>query len=322
MEWKDEFLRLFTSPSIKEFSAALELKSQHLPKKLYRYRSMSKECYALNEIKTGEIYLATYHELNDLYDGSSVMGNDFPEPYLGDLGKKKTREVVQENLSDEKIEAIFKEEKWLDFVVPYVLGDISDDQKEQTIKALKRVIMDFWERAHKDFNEMVRKLCRVTCFTTKQDNLPMWNFYADGYKGVVLEYETAKIEWPFLQNCLFPVSYSEKMPDVFDPKLKMFDCFNKISLIYYVMFHKFSDWSYEDEWRLIYNLGLFVTDLESVPESDWDTGKKLFFAYPSRVLMGPKICPEMENLVYQACDPLGIPVIRMKSTEYGLKEYT
>ena len=226
MEWKDEFLRLFTSPSIKEFSVALELKSQHLPKKLYRYRPMSKECYALNEIKTGEIYLATYHELNDLYDGSSVMGNDFPEPYLGDLGKKKTREVVQENLSDEKIEAIFKEEKWLDFVVPYVLGDISDDQKEQTIKALKRVIMDFWERAHKDFNEMVRKLCRVTCFTTKQDNLPMWNFYADGYKGVVLEYETAKIERPFLQNCLFPVFYSKKMPDVIDPKLKMLDCFN------------------------------------------------------------------------------------------------
>ena len=172
------------------------------------------------------IHRLNSHELNDPYDGSSVMGNDFPEPYLGELGKEKTREVVQETLSDEKIEASFKEEKWLDFLVPYVLEDISDDQKEQTIKELKRIMMDFWERAHKDFNEIVRMLCRVTCFTTKQDNLPMWNFYADGYKGVVLEYETAKIERPFLQNCLFPVFYSKKMPDVIDPKLKMLDCFN------------------------------------------------------------------------------------------------
>lgn len=322
MEWKDEFLRLFTSPNSEEFSAALELKRQHLPKKLYRYRPMSGKLFALNEIKTGEIYLATYHELNDLYDGSSVMGSDFPEPYLGELGKEKTREVVQETLLDEKIEAVFKEEKWLDFLVPYVLEDISGDQNEQTIKELKRIMMDFWERAHKDFNGMVRKLCRVTCFTTKQDNLPMWNFYADGYKGVVLEYETAKIERTFLQNCLFPVFYSKKMPDVIDPKLKMLDCFNKTSLIYYVMFHKFSDWSYEDEWRLIVNSGLFVKDFESVPERYWDTGKKLFFAYPSRVLMGPQISAEMENLVHQACAPLGIPAIRMKSTEYGLKEYT
>lgn len=40
-DWKTQFLDLYMSGDVKEFGQALELKRQHIPEKLYRYRTLS-----------------------------------------------------------------------------------------------------------------------------------------------------------------------------------------------------------------------------------------------------------------------------------------
>lgn len=41
-DWKTQFLDLYMSGDVKEFGQALELKRQHIPEKLYRYRTLVK----------------------------------------------------------------------------------------------------------------------------------------------------------------------------------------------------------------------------------------------------------------------------------------
>lgn len=70
-DWKDKFLELYTT---NDFKAAFNLKKEHFPSKLYRYRPALK--HTLDEIATGEIYLAPHKELNDPFEGVSIMKED------------------------------------------------------------------------------------------------------------------------------------------------------------------------------------------------------------------------------------------------------
>ena len=67
MDWKDDFLRLYTSESVTDFGEALDLKRKNLPKKLYRYRSLSDETikYRFAEIVRGELFMSHPKDLND-----------------------------------------------------------------------------------------------------------------------------------------------------------------------------------------------------------------------------------------------------------------
>ena len=65
MDWEKHFSQMAAN-SADAFRSALELKRQHLPARLYRYRPSSEPFYAIDEIKTGEIYCAHHNrELND-----------------------------------------------------------------------------------------------------------------------------------------------------------------------------------------------------------------------------------------------------------------
>ena len=64
MDWKDEFIEMFMAGDLKNFSAALELKREHIPKRLYRYRSVMNCPNIIEEICEGEIYLAHPDDMN------------------------------------------------------------------------------------------------------------------------------------------------------------------------------------------------------------------------------------------------------------------
>lgn len=84
--------------------------------------------------------------------------------------------------------------------------------------------------------------------------------------------------------------------------------------------NKLKDWAYEDEWRLIYNVGSWYFSYEKVPKEFWTQGKKIKFMQPSRVLLGAKINEAYEKLIRNACEHYNIEVAKMQCTEYGLRE--
>ena len=159
---------------------------------------------------------------------------------------------------------------------------------------------------------------RFACFTTKPDNLPMWNHYAQSCSGVCLEYDPQDITNVYTINRLFPVLYVDKLPDVVERTLGKQK--REFGLMDYFLIHKLKDWSYENEWRLIYNVGSWYFAPEDVPKSFWNQGKKIQFVRPKRVLLGPKIEEQYEKLIRDACGHYEIPVVKMLCTEYGLQE--
>jgi len=101
-----------------------------------------------------------------------------------------------------------------------------------------------------------KKTYRVLCFSAVRDNILMWSHYADEHKGAVLEFQP-KIEFATEMLGARLVEYSKEFPVAVSfeqfllyitgqgPKPHAPDAFVKS------VYTKSSDWSYENEWRIL-----------------------------------------------------------------------
>ncbi|MBB1139177.1 DUF2971 domain-containing protein [Myroides sp. WP-1] len=82
----------------------------------------------------------------------------------------------------------------------------------------------------------------VGCFVTNYNNLLMWSHYANSHKGVCIEYEILKSPETFVSP--IPVEYSNKYP-------KLNYIRNQHDLLEKTICRKSTEWSYEDEFRIL-----------------------------------------------------------------------
>lgn len=290
--WKNE---IFESLLNKDISCALEQKRNYIPKKLYRYRSVLTEenkYGRVSEILDGNIYLAHPKELNDPLESRFLLSND-----------EKSIERLNEKLK--KNEEYRKK-----------LGNVDSTVfSSDMLKSLSEVIQDFIEYKNLHYNELFRSTTKMACFTTKPLNLPMWNHYASCHKGFCLEYDTDKMT-TFLKNKLYPVLYVEKLPNLIDvllsEKARNFILFDLIAS------QKLQDWSYEDEWRLLFNVGDFYFSENEVPEEFYNKGKLISFIKPSKIILGMNIEERSKKDLEEMANIANIPILQVKYTEYGL----
>jgi len=129
----------------------------------------------------------------------------------------------------------------------------------------------------------LRNLMGVSCFTTKPRNSPMWAHYAEGYQGICLEWTfPEKGEHFYLPDgvekvsplVLQPLKYADERAvcRIFD------DSIPQANALYQSIITKSSDWSYEDEYRLItpgyvgkvyyhvYRLSAIIIGCKATPE--------------------------------------------------------
>ena len=86
----------------------------------------------------------------------------------------------------------------------------------------------------------------------------------------------------------------------------------------YMTMHKLKDWSYEDEWRLIYDVGSWHYSFDDVPDDFYENGKTIQFIRPSKIIMGVQISDSHKKEIERIASIAGVPVIQAKQTEYGL----
>lgn len=317
-DWKDEFLRLFTSGSVDDFGKALELKRENMPRKLYRYRSLSKGSmqHRIGEIVCGELFLSHPNGLNDPFEVSSVLASNEPSGYM--LDKEKFMVSFRESMLPADFERIFNSATWYDDLLTYVAIKSSPAERtEETKGAFRKAVMAAVEMANSHVNNVSRNMVRFACFSTSPDNLPMWHHYTDAHKGICLEYDTRNITEAYQLNMLYPVRYVERMPDVtnmlFRKEVPQF------GFMEYLAMHKMIDWQYENEWRLIYDAGSWYFGPEDIPNDFWTQGKKIQFILPSKIIMGMNISSKHEELIRKYARIADVPVIKAKQTEYGLR---
>lgn len=103
-------------------------------------------------------------------------------------------------------------------------------------------------------NQRLRNNVRIASFSQKNNNMPMWNHYANRNRGVCLEYDMSDFEYiegklnlngEQREVSLLPVLYVSNSNDYYlASKQKELD-----DTIACLIKHK--DWSYEEEWRFI-----------------------------------------------------------------------
>lgn len=319
MDWKEKFIAKYITGSPQSLEEALDLKRQNIPEKLFRYRSLNSFSRVLNEITTGQIYLSHPKDFNDPFDSSSILEHDKPWKYFVD--REKYRESLRPHMDATTEVWIFESEDWFirmsEFVAENSLPNGSQVEKSVLARDLVSTIMAEVETLNHSFTEMTRSMSRIACFTTKPDNLPMWSHYASNHTGVCLEYDIERIPSMFMMNRLFPVYYCDKLPDIVKHLAEKKELGKVLG---YVLLHKLRDWSYEDEWRLIYDAGVFYPNPEKVPKQYWGQGRLIEFTKPTKVILGISVSADDEKVLREICDSHRIEVTKMKYTEYGMKE--
>lgn len=93
----------------------------------------------------------------------------------------------------------------------------------------------------KDWREHSKSL-RIACFTTDPASVLMWAYYADGQKGICIEFDPSK-DPLFFENHLRQVKYESQMPTIkrYCDDLDYSD----------ILVTKSAQWKHEQEWRVI-----------------------------------------------------------------------
>lgn len=315
MNWIDEFIKLYTSKENEGFINALEFKRSHIPKKLYRYRSTKNLDYLREEICGGEIFLSLPSEMNDPFDSHSVLGEKHPASYIQpkDAYMSRFKDIMDKDTFDR----IFSDDNWFELMTLFAAENSSSSNEVDAIKGgIFYATMKILEGINTTLNDTINKSYRFACFTEKSTNLPMWNHYANGHAGVCLEYDISTIKDIYILNRLFPIKYSDKLPD--GALLAMQRKINESAFLDLFLMHKLNDWSYESEWRLILNPGTWFNNLGEIPIDYWTKGKIIKFSRPSKVFLGTRIKDSDEEEIRKWCKEHNIPVKKMKCTEYGL----
>jgi len=189
-----------------------------VPIHLYKYRSLHTKKYkkhAPRILTHNEIYFAKCSEFNDPFDCRLHISFDVNLPAY----KAKLRQL-NPDLSEAEID-------------------------KQTRKALQPENIKKQERKlNRDIYRIIKN-AGIFSMSAKRDNILMWSHYADYHKGICIEFKTTdgKLFGCDLQHIDYDVNY---------PKLSIYDEPN-VEFVKRYVGTKSSDWTYEDEWRIIYN---------------------------------------------------------------------
>ena len=118
--------------------------------------------------------------------------------------------------------------------------------KETDVLLSLQVLKDHW------LNTLDTK--RVICVSEEPDIIPMWNHYADGYKGIVLEFACLD-ELDSVWLIANPINYTDTKPFTYSAEGLAELVFRNNSwatkyLTVELMRIKTTNWAYEKEWRV------------------------------------------------------------------------
>lgn len=201
---------------------------------LYRYRQTLK--WSLEEIRTGRIYISDMSEQNDPFDSSYAISDE-----------ELKKEMYEARRLLKYVEYYFDYMEFPDGMLEDLYGNGLDAEIsiEDFIKRVSSVVGISENRIFTGIKRFLggiqRRHCtgyKIACFSERNNSIPMWAYYAHNHEGICLEYDIRKLPPESeLRKAFCKVHYSEHRPR---------DLYGAYSLVV-----KSSQWSHEQEWRLI-----------------------------------------------------------------------
>lgn len=346
-DFRDEFQKLLENTYIptvgdkakieKELNDFLNYAFQNIPEKLYRYRQFDEKGYSLDSFKQRTIYVCIANRFSDKYDSRVYV----------DKGKVFNSQIVgfKDAISDLIKHIRQKDPKVKLESAAKICYDIECGLSDQEIidKIIKEYYSDYIHRVEAEMKSREcrfrgsEKTAKLACFTESVQSKFMWDHYAGGYTGFALEYNLKEFLYkpqinPDIFTCVFPVIYTDQMPDVTDDESNAYlrekclkeDWMRSWAPLYHSVplnaMHIFkpylykdkSEYSHEREWRMIC----------------YDENKEDFSLIPDlnclkAIYYGPDISSENRNKLHEIAKTRGIVeydvAFDLDSRNYNLK---
>lgn len=237
-----------------------------------------------------------------------VLGDQSIAPPLGICASMLPKLLA--NISEDGMLQIIKEDSTIqDFAIANGITEDADEI-ELTLLLNKKINPELTsatadvQKVLNDWEEKVlvhtAKLFLIGCLCTSYKNRLMWSHYADSHKGFCVEYDFSEPDAEVLNTLPLPVLYSKKRPLIpWEAALeKTPENMEKTwRWLMIGLLTKDSEWSYENEWRILIN----STDFAEVK-----------MPRISCVYLGASILEENRNKILDIARRKHIPVKQMK----------
>jgi DUF2971 family protein len=192
------------------------------PKHLYKFEKLNVQ--TLRNLKNAQIYFNTPASFNDPFDCSALNTSAI-------LTDNNVVEIFKRYLRDNNIR--------VDFEINSI-KDVPQKNIDQIHEAFEKMFIE------KQDELLNKRGC--TCFSEVNNNILLWSHYADGHKGICLEFDAS---FPLFSK-IRKVNYSLDFPVINPIKFLYGSNDEKIEEGKKPLFTKYECWSYEKEWRLFH----------------------------------------------------------------------
>ncbi|WP_407454878.1 DUF2971 domain-containing protein [Methanobrevibacter sp.] len=250
------------------------IKNSIIPSELFKYTKVRN---AKDLLYDNIMYLPQLSELNDPFEGSLLCD----EGKVGDF-------YVSNNLDE---------------LMGYIEEELDgEDYDENHFKDLGKLCLR--SQSYDKLSEIRRVLTGeiyVICLSGRKDITSLWAHYADNHRGICIEYDLVNTKTEIFKNLCFPIEYLEDYDLTRDVKYS----FNKksfnLNLKIKPLLLKAKDWSYEEEWRIIFD--------DSIKDF-YPYEPYIKFLKPQKVYMGMDISEKDEKLIKNICKIKEIPLFK------------
>ena len=278
-----------------------------VPNKLYKYKAIDKKGHTLDLIKNDFLYIGTVKGFNDAFEGVLNYNPDEILDYLIEnsierLGLKINK---QDYLQIIRSDNPYEELKKYAYNDPQVTISF-----EKFSKILDETFQFMINKIYEDFNDSLKEIMLVSCFTQKNKNRVMWGNYADNNKGICIEYNLHDSKNDYLLKSCHEVRYfsPDKYPDVTNILLNILKS-NPLDFMDSIFLNKTDDWSYEEEWRLIFRNDPFFRSFIKKINSNY----YIKLPKPRAIYLGVNISDENKKEIEKICKSREISLIQMKT---------
>lgn len=305
-QWLETLREFFFAQTIdaREVDQMVRFKHRHIPKRLFKYREVSK--YSLSNLSNDTLWCARANSFNDPYD-CALSVELSPLSELAVTSARKTGFFTQDEIG-----AIEQAEDPMQKLLELSASKNTEIHAEQ-FYALREKVEAARATAKVELIDKMsnglRSAYKICSLCQRIDSLLMWGHYARNHQGFAMEYDFTRLpQQSPVARFLWPVIYDEKIYDashVFVKKSPDAPVSNMFAVG--AAIHKALDWQYEQEWRIV------VPDGESEPPQNIPVPK------PVAVYLGAAMEPEEAEKVIGIADRKGIPVFKMQLSRSEFK---
>lgn len=312
--WLDNFFELLYSKGGKKIKEAYELKNQKMPEFLYKYKSIDELGHTFDLLENDLIFLSNANNLNDLYEGEIFYDNkellynrfkSYVLPYFMTITKFNHNQKEQIKNSENPY---LKTMKLIYETDPDINPEISFNEFNDD---LSDFFLDMSDDTYKKVNYASKENTYLTCFSENHDIKLMWAHYTDYNKGICIKYNIKDYE--NLMHICYPIKYEDGYD--YTEELSNFKE-HMFKLAFDPYLRKETDWSYEKEWRILFNDEIFLRSALKI-------GEKYFLKLPkpSAIYLGKRIDSENKRKIFDICKKREISLYQMEKDTREAKLY-